>query len=314
MTIPTQEPALAIHALRKEYGDLTALHGIDVAIQGGEFFGLLGPNGAGKTTTINIVAGLCLKTAGSVKVFGYDLVKDFRTCRRLVGLVPQEFNFDQFTQVKRILMFQGGYFGLSPTACSKRADELLELFELTDKQDTPARMLSGGMKRRLIIARALMHHPRLLILDEPTAGVDVDLRRTLWKFLHRLNETGTAILLTTHYIEEAEALCDRIAIINHGRIIVEDTTRNLVKQLGQETIIFTFTEALSPGVLEDLAAFNPEPDADGLGLRLTHDKTHTPFQQLLDLVQAAAPPLQAVRPVENPLENVFLQFTRNDPA
>jgi len=312
MSTPSTQPALQISDLRKDYGRLTALDGIDLVLQAGEFFGLLGPNGAGKTTSINVVAGLCVKTQGSVHVFGHELHRHYRACRRLIGLVPQEFNFDQFTQVKKILMFQGGYFGIPRGECERRADQLLEEFDLRDKAEVPARMLSGGMKRRLIIARALVHQPRLLILDEPTAGVDVDLRRALWKLVRRLNREGTTVLLTTHYIEEAEALCDRIAILHHGRIIANDATSALVNRLTRESLNVSFDAPLPGDAAARLQAFAPQVAPDARSLTLTYDRSQTTYEHLLQGLLDAGPPITAIRPVENRLEQVFLQLTRGE--
>lgn len=303
------DPAIQIEALRKRYPGAEALKGIDLVVEQGAFVGLLGPNGAGKTTTINILAGLCNKSAGQVRLFGHDLVREYRTCRRLVGLVPQEFNFDQFTRIRVTLICQGGYFGMPHHASRKRADELLEAFGLAEKAETPARFLSGGMKRRLLIARALMHSPRLIILDEPTAGVDVDLRRTLWAFLRQSNRDGTTILLTTHYIEEAESLCDRIAIIDHGRIIVEDATRNLVKRLSRESIVVTSDHAVDNPTISSLSTFTPTLSPDRHEMVLTFDNSDIKYTDLLQQVLETGLPITSVRPVDNRLERVFMQFT-----
>jgi len=223
--------AIAINNLVKEYPNTKAVQGISLNIAKGEFFGLLGRNGAGKTTTINILTGLCNKTSGEVKLFGKDIVKEYREARSLIGLVPQEFNFDIFEKVYNIIYYNAGYFGIPAKERKRRIEKVLKELDLWEKRNAPARALSGGMKRKLMIARALIHEPKILILDEPTAGVDVETRKAIWKYIKKLNENGTTILLTTHYIEEAEALCNRIAIINKGEIIKLDETKNLLKIL-----------------------------------------------------------------------------------
>jgi ABC-2 type transport system ATP-binding protein len=221
-------PALRIDRLVKRYGDFTAVDGISLDVREGEFFGLLGPNGAGKTTTINAIVGLANITSGSIALFGYDVVRDWRAARRQVGLAPQEYNFDRYLNIRDVLIFQAGYYGLRGRDVERRADELLERFDLTSKAKQVYTRLSGGMKRRLTLARAMIHQPRLLILDEPTAGVDVELRLELWALLRELNRGGTTINLTTHYHEEAEELCDRIGIIQAGRIVALEATATLV--------------------------------------------------------------------------------------
>lgn len=230
--------ALAIKDLRKVYGNgFEALKGISFEVQEGDFFALLGPNGAGKSTTLGVVSSLVNKTAGQVEVFGYDLDKQASKAKCELGVVPQEFNFNMFEKVKDILTTQAGYYGIAAKEASERADFYLRKLGLWDKRDEPSRMLSGGMKRRLMIARALMHEPRLLILDEPTAGVDIELRRSMWKFLREINAEGTTIILTTHYLEEAESLCRNIGIIDHGTIVQNTSIRKLLQQLDTETFI-----------------------------------------------------------------------------
>ena len=238
------EPALRINKLGKFYGDLHALKGISFDVNKGEFFGFLGPNGAGKTTTINCIIGLANFQKGNVDVFGYDVVKDYRITRALIGVSPQEYNFDHFLGVKEALVYSGGYYGMKKRDAEKRADELLDYFELSKKAKANIRVLSGGMKRRLTIARALMHKPKILVLDEPTAGVDVELRRSLWKFLKKINKEGTTIFLTTHYLEEAEQLCERIGIINHGKIVALDKTDELINKLSSKGIVIVLRQGL----------------------------------------------------------------------
>lgn len=233
------EPALSIRGLTKVYGNgFHALKGIDLDVPEGDFFALLGPNGAGKSTTLGIVCSLVQKTAGQVKIYGIDIDRDFAKAKYHLGVVPQEFNFSQFEKVEDIILAQAGYYGLSMRQAKPRCDQLLKDLGLWDKRHGPARMLSGGMKRRLMIARALIHRPRLLILDEPTAGVDIELRRSMWDYMRRINrEEGTTIILTTHYLEEAESLCRNIAIINHGEIVRNTSVRDLLTELDTETFL-----------------------------------------------------------------------------
>ncbi|WP_148254351.1 ABC transporter ATP-binding protein [Aidingimonas lacisalsi] len=233
------EPALSIRGLTKVYGNgFHALKGIDLNVAEGDFFALLGPNGAGKSTTLGVVCSLVQKTAGEVSVFGIDIDEDFARAKYHIGVVPQEFNFNQFEKVEDIIHSQAGYYGMSLREAKPRAERLLKDLGLWDKRKGSARMLSGGMKRRLMIARALMHRPKLLILDEPTAGVDIELRRSMWDYMRRINrEEGTTIILTTHYLEEAESLCRNIAIINHGEIVQNTSVRELLAQLHAETFL-----------------------------------------------------------------------------
>jgi ABC-2 type transport system ATP-binding protein len=234
-------PALKVDNLVKRYGDFTAVDGISFQVQEGEFFGLLGPNGAGKTTTINATVGLAKITSGSISLFGYDVERDWRTARRQVGLAPQEYNFDRYLNIRDVLIFQAGYYGIRGKAVQQRADMLLERFDLASKAKQPYIKLSGGMKRRLTLARALIHEPKLVILDEPTAGVDVELRLELWSLLRELNTNGTTIILTTHYLEEAEELCDRIGIIQTGKLIALETTQKLIGDGSLQDIFLELT-------------------------------------------------------------------------
>lgn len=230
--------AISIRGLRKQYeGGFEALKGIDLDVEKGDFFALLGPNGAGKSTTIGILCSLVRKTQGSVSIFGIDIEKDFPKAKSYIGVVPQEFNFNNFEKVKHILITQAGYYGIPSKLASERADKYLKALGLWEKRDEQARMLSGGMKRRLMIARALIHEPQLLILDEPTAGVDIELRRSMWEYLEKINEQGTTIILTTHYLEEAESLCRNIAIIDKGLIVQNSSMKDLLKELQEETFI-----------------------------------------------------------------------------
>ena len=254
--------ALRIAALRKSYGKVEAVKGIDLEVEPGEFFALLGPNGAGKSTTIGIVSSLVNKTSGTVEVFGHDLDRERAEVKSNIGLVPQELNFNQFEQVHDIVVNQAGFYGIPRRVALERAEKYLTQLQLWEKRSAVSRTLSGGMKRRLMIARALVHEPRLLILDEPTAGVDIELRRSMWEFLRELNAAGTTIILTTHYLEEAESLCDKIAIIDHGRIVEDSDMKTLLNKLHQQTLVL------------DLAApVDAVPEVAGYSLRLRDAQT-----------------------------------------
>ena len=236
--------ALSIRQLTKTYDNgFQALKGIDLDVAEGDFFALLGPNGAGKSTTIGIISTLVNKSGGTVEVFGHDLDRDPSGLKRCLGVVPQEFNFSQFEKVFDIVVTQAGYYGIPLKVARERAEQYLNQLGLWDKHDVAARMLSGGMKRRLMIARALVHEPRLLILDEPTAGVDIELRRSMWTFLTELNQKGITIILTTHYLEEAEQLCRNIGIIDHGSIVENTSMKALLKTLHVETFLLDLKEA-----------------------------------------------------------------------
>ncbi len=237
--------ALYVKNLKKTYneGKVKALKGINLEIKEGQFFGLLGPNGAGKSTLIHTIMGLVTPTSGSASVFGADVVNDYQLARTHAGYSPQDINLDWFLTVEQTLDFHGGYYGMTKRERAKRIDELLKVFSLTDKKKARAMFLSGGMKRRTVIARALMHQPKFLILDEPTAGVDVELRRDLWKYAKKINEQGTTILLTTHYIEEAEELCDQIALINDGKILRVGTVDELKKAYKAKTLEDVYLKA-----------------------------------------------------------------------
>ena len=238
--------ALEIVGLEKTYSNgVQAVKGIDLTVEKGDFFALLGANGAGKSTTIGVISSLVNKTKGTVKVFGHDIDTDLGKAKTNLGLVPQEFNFSQFETLNQILVNQAGYYGVPRAEAHKRADELLAQLGLADKKDKQARTLSGGMKRRLMIARALMHKPQLLILDEPTAGVDIELRRSMWEFLKEINLQGVTIILTTHYLEEAEMLCKNIAIIDKGQIIENTNMKSLLAKLDKETFILDLKQPTS---------------------------------------------------------------------
>ncbi|KQN58175.1 ATP-binding cassette domain-containing protein [Erwinia sp. E602] len=254
--------ALELEKLTKTYaGGVQALKGIDLAVEAGDFYALLGPNGAGKSTTIGIISSLVNKTSGKVRVFGYDLQQDVVNAKRQLGLVPQEFNFNQFETVLQIVVSQAGLYGVVKAEALQRAEKYLKQLDLWEKRNDRARMLSGGMKRRLMIARALMHEPKLLILDEPTAGVDIELRRSMWTFLQDLNARGTTIILTTHYLEEAEMLCRNIGIIQRGELVENTSMKGLLSKLKSETFIL------------DLAPKSPLPQLQGFQYRLVDTST-----------------------------------------
>jgi ABC-2 type transport system ATP-binding protein len=238
--------ALVLRQLTKVYKNgIKALKGIDLEVAEGDFFALLGPNGAGKTTAIGIITSLVNKTSGTVEVFGYDLDRQLEMAKSCIGIVPQEVNFNMFESVITIVVNQAGFYGIPRRLAKARAEKYLKQLQLWERRNSVARALSGGMKRRLMIARALMHEPKLLILDEPTAGVDIEIRRSMWDFLRRINDEGTTIILTTHYLEEAENLCRNVAIIEGGRIIERDTMANVLRKLQTETFVFNLSEALT---------------------------------------------------------------------
>ena len=232
--------AVEVSNLIKHYGSFTAVDNISFSVKKGGFFGFLGPNGAGKTTTINSIVGLGKFDMGDIKVMGHDVRKDYRITRKLIGLAPQEFNFDRYLSIFDILVYQAGYFGIKRAECKEKAEELLRQFGLWEKRKRDVMKLSGGMKRRLMLARAMIHNPQMLVLDEPTAGVDVELRLELWDFLKKENRKGLTIFLTTHYLEEAEKLCKTVGIINNGKLIAMDDTHSLIKKMSGESVEITF--------------------------------------------------------------------------
>ena len=249
-------PAVDAHQVHKHFGSLHALDGVNLRIEQGEFFGLLGPNGAGKTTLINLLSGLALPNSGNISVLGYDVVKQYRESRRLLGVVPQELVFDPFFSVRETLRLQSGYFGLRHN--DAWIDEVMHHLDLTDKADTNMRRLSGGMKRRVLVAQALVHKPPVIVLDEPTAGVDVELRQTMWRFIQQLNRDGHTVLLTTHYLEEAEALCGRIAMLKRGRIVALDSMKNLLGSITGYRVRLKFTGTLPPALLPQVIEHTEE--------------------------------------------------------
>ena len=261
MPAPCSAPAIAVDRLVKRYGDATAVDGVSFTVERGDFFGFLGPNGAGKTTTINAIVGLARIDGGRIAVFGHDVATEWRQARQLIGLAPQDYNFDRYLRVREILSYQAGYYGLRPTQVSERIDALLDRFDLAGKANAFVAQLSGGMKRRLTLARALVHDPQIVILDEPTAGVDVELRLELWETLRALRREGKTIVLTTHYLEEAEALCKRIGIIEGGRMVALETTEQLLRSHAREGLTITVSRPLQ-GVPPGLAALGARLDEE----------------------------------------------------
>lgn len=298
--------ALEIRQLRKTYSNgKEALRGIDLVVEEGDFFALLGPNGAGKSTAIGIITGLVDKTAGDVIVFGKNYDTDPSFVKSCIGLVPQEVNFNQFEPCEEILINQAGYFGVDRPEAKRRAEKFLAMLELTDKAKVIARSLSGGMKRRLMIARALMHEPRLLILDEPTAGVDIEIRRATWDLLRNINSAGTTIILTTHYLEEAELLCRNIAIINEGEISKQTSMDKLLRELQVESFVLSLTHPLSiPPVLENIDVTK----IDDLTLEVAVTKPNT-IQDVFDGLSKQNIRVESLRNKSNRLEELFIKLT-----
>lgn len=298
--------AISIRGLEKTYPNgMRALHGIDLEVAQGDFFALLGPNGAGKSTTIGILCSLINKTAGKVSIFGHDLDKDLMAAKRCIGVVPQEFNFSQFEKTQDILINQAGYYGIPAAEARERSEEFLRRLSLWDKRDVASRMLSGGMKRRLMIARALIHKPKLLILDEPTAGVDIEIRRSMWQFLEEINAQGVTIILTTHYLEEAEQLCRNIAIIDGGRIIHNTSMRNLLQEgLHSETFLLDCRDSLSEAPV--LAGY-PCQLADDHTLEVQVEKEQGMNELFTQLAEQGISVL-SLRNKSNRLEELFLKL------
>ncbi|MBL0494045.1 ABC transporter ATP-binding protein [Aeromonas veronii] len=294
--------ALEISGLKKTYqGGVEALKGIDLTVRQGDFFALLGPNGAGKSTTIGVISSLVNKSAGKVKVFGYDIDSDLEHAKAQLGLVPQEFNFSQFEKVIQIVTHQAGFYGVPKAEAKIRAEKYLRQLDLWEKRDMPARTLSGGMKRRLMIARALMHEPKLLILDEPTAGVDIEIRRSMWTFLKDLNEQGVTIILTTHYLEEAEMLCRNIGIIDKGRLIENTSMKNLLGKLGRETFLLD----LAPGsAVPEVPEFNGRMQ-DERTLEVDLDKSQS-LNSLFEQLSNQQVQVLSMRNKANRLEELFV--------
>jgi ABC-2 type transport system ATP-binding protein len=303
--------ALSVQSLTKTYGNgVQALKGIDLAVEEGDFFALLGPNGAGKTTLIGIVTSLVNKSSGAVGVFGHDIDRELDRAKSLIGIVPQEINFNMFESPETIVVNQAGFYGVERSVARVRAEKYLKQLQLWEKRKSMARALSGGMKRRLMIARALMHEPQLLILDEPTAGVDIEIRRSMWDFLRQINEQGTTIILTTHYLEEAENLCRNIAIIDGGRIIESDRMSNLLRRLHTESFVLSLRNPLAA-----------VPAIDGYPLKRVDDHTLevevSKEQNLNDIfgrLSALGIEVLSMRNKVNRLEEMFMRLVENRQA
>lgn len=303
--------ALSIQSLSKVYDNhFEALKGIDLEVEEGDFFALLGPNGAGKSTTIGIICSLVKKTAGQVRIFGHDIDKNFALAKQELGVVPQEFNFSSFEKAFDIVVNQAGYYGMNRKQALQNAEKYLRKLDLWDKRDEASRHLSGGMKRRLMIARALVHEPRLLILDEPTAGVDIEMRRSMWSFLQELNQQGTTIILTTHYLEEAESLCRNIAIINHGEIAEHASMKDLLAQLHREVLILDVEQALTQvPVVRDYAI--AQTDSQTLEVEIAREQD---LNQLFAALSAEGIKVRSMRNKANRLEELFVNLVSSDVA
>nr|WP_219821598.1 ABC transporter ATP-binding protein [Sneathiella aquimaris] len=305
------ENALEVRDLKKIYKgkggvpDKEALKGISLDVPRGSFFALLGPNGAGKSTLINILAGLVNKSSGHARVCGFDIEKDMRAARRSLGVVPQELNLDAFFSAREVMEFQAGLYGVPKSA--RQTDEILAAMGLTDKADSYARTLSGGMRRRLLVAKAMVHQPEVLILDEPTAGVDIELRQQLWHHIRLLNEAGTTIILTTHYLEEAEELCDQIAIINHGEVVACEPTEKLLSKLDAKTITLVLETDITE-IPDCLARFNPSLKL-GRHLTIDYKPSEVGISQILSEVSAGGLSIVDLTTHEPDLEDAFLQMT-----
>ena len=304
--------AIEIRGLVKTYGgskgqpEKQALRGIDLDVPTGSVFGLLGPNGAGKSTLINILAGLVVKTAGQVRIWGFDQDINPRQSRAAIGVMPQELNLDPFFTPRAALEMQAGLYGVPKS--QRRSDEILALVGLSDKAEAYARTLSGGMRRRLLLGKALVHHPRILVLDEPTAGVDIELRQMLWENVRKLNKQGMTIILTTHYLEEAEEMCDQIAIINQGQVVARDSTANLLGQMDRKTMV------IHPASPAERMPEGPGLDVsrrDDGSLAISYQTGQTTAEQVLEAVRAAGLSIRDVKTEQADLQDVFLNLTRS---
>jgi ABC-2 type transport system ATP-binding protein len=301
--------ALEIKHLQKTYANgIQALKRIDLSVEQGEFFGLLGPNGAGKSTTIGIITSLVNKTKGQVTIFGYDLEKEPSLAKACIGLVPQEFNFNIFEKVIDILTNQAGYYGISYKKAYERAEYYLKKLDLWHKANQPARTLSGGLKRRLMIVRGLIHEPKLLILDEPTAGVDIELRRQIWAFLQEINEKGTTIILTTHYLEEAESLCKRVAIIDRGEIIANTSVKELITKLDKETLVLDLQSPLHELPVVQGFEFKQKDEST---IEVSFHKNSS-INQLFDALTLRGIQILSLRNKMNRLEELFIELVQSN--
>ncbi|WP_201584838.1 ABC transporter ATP-binding protein [Psychrobacter sp. HII-4] len=307
----SEVPALAIQNLSKTYGNgFSALKDVSLTVPQGGFFALLGPNGAGKSTMIGIISSLFKPTTGSVKIFGTDLLENPALAKQYLGVVPQEFNFNQFEKVQDILITQAGYFGIPAKEARPRAKRLLTALGLWDKRNSKSRELSGGMKRRLMIARALIHKPKLLILDEPTAGVDIELRRSMWDFMQQINiEEKTTIILTTHYLEEAEQLCKRIAILDHGEIRINTEMKDLLAQLSVETFVFDLEVPLTQPLELDGVTGLSQPDEQTLEVTLTEGES---LNGVFNQLSAQGITVASMRNKANRLEELFMRLVEKN--
>lgn len=305
--------ALSIKQLAKVYNNgFEALKGIDLEVKQGDFFALLGPNGAGKSTTIGVICSLVKKTGGQVEIFGHNIDENFSLAKKELGIVPQEFNFSNFEKVIDILINQAGYYGLPKELAAERSEKYLKALGLWDKRFEVSRHLSGGMKRRLMIARALVHEPQLLILDEPTAGVDIEMRRSMWTFLRELNEQGTTIILTTHYLEEAESLCRNIAIIDHGNIVENSSMKDLLSQLHKEVLILDLKQALSVAPqIPNFQCVLSEQDACSLEVDVAKGQN---LNDLFLALNEQGIAVSSMRNKSNRLEELFMSLTNNSAA
>ena len=308
-----QELAIKIRKLKKTYSPegaskpKEALKGVDLSIPRGSIFGLLGPNGAGKSTTINIIAGIVDKTEGSVEVWGFDIDKDIRNVKANIGIVPQEINFDVYFTPYEMLELYAGFYGIPKD--ERRSDEILKAMRLEEQRDAYTRFLSGGMKRRLLVGKAMVHNPPILVLDEPTAGVDVELRQHIWQYVRELNAKGVTIVLTTHYLEEAEELCDEIAIINHGELVICEKTPNLLKQLDEKMVVITPVNATSdvPSVLKEIGGKrNDEGD-----IVIHFSPSSITVGEILQKVSETDIEIADLKTEESDLEDIFLQLTKS---
>ncbi len=299
--------ALEISNLTKTYSNgLQALKGINLQVEEGDFFALLGPNGAGKSTCIGIISALVNKTAGDVRIFGKSIVEDTLAAKTLLGSVPQEVNFNVFEPIREIVINQGGYYGVPRAEAEQRANQLLKELGLWNHRKAQARQLSGGMKRRLMIARALVHQPQLLILDEPTAGVDIELRRTLWEFLRQINEQGTTIILTTHYLEEAERMCRNVAIIDEGNIIQNTRMSTLLRQLHSQTFVLSLRDEIESA--PQLSSFPGVRLLEPLSLEVDVDNSNS-INQLMSQLDAVGITVSSMQTKVNRLEELFIKMT-----